>query len=102
MLDIPDLQKKMLINIIRDYDILKIYKLNQSKDEVISNGTTPRRCRFCGKTEPSVTFNKRAHVISELCENHHLLSDYEYDSCNSKSSEYERQFRQVEKNWFQY
>ena len=94
MQDIPDLQKKMLINITTDYDILKIYKLNQSKDEVISNGNTPRKCRFCGKKEPAVSFNKRAHVISELCGNHHLLSDYECDSCNSKFSKYERQFSQ--------
>lgn len=94
MQDIPDLQKKMIINVTKDYDILKIYKFNQSNDEVIFNGRTPRRCRFCGKSEPAVTFKKRAHAISELCGNHHLLSDYECDSCNSKFSKYERQFSQ--------
>lgn len=88
------MQKKLLMNLMQDYNILKIYKLNQTADEVISSGTTPRTCRFCGKIEPNVKFKKRAHAISELCGSHHLLSDYECDDCNNKFSKYERQFSQ--------
>ena len=92
--DIPDLQKKMLMNLMQDYDILKICKLNQTADEVITSGVAPRKCRFCGNAEPTVSFKKRAHAISELCGSHHLLTDYECDTCNNKFSKYERQFSQ--------
>ena len=92
--EIPKAQKLLLANLIQDYDILKISKLNQPSDEVLSSGSAVRKCRFCGNTEPAVKFRKRAHAISELCGSHHLLSDYECDSCNGKFSKFERAFSQ--------
>lgn len=88
------LQYRLLTNIAKDYDLIVGKRLDQIKDEMLTNGTIPRKCRFCGQSEPSVHFNKRAHAISELCGNHHLLSDYECDICNAKFSKYERQFSQ--------
>lgn len=92
--EIPRAQTVMLTHLAQDYDILKIYRLSQSSDEELTSGYAVRKCRFCGKTEPEVKFRKRAHAISELCGSHHLLSDYECDSCNSKFSKYEREFSQ--------
>ena len=92
--EIPKAQMVMLTHLAQDYDILKICKLNQTSDEILSSGSAVRKCRFCGNTEPAVKFRKRAHAISELCGSHHLLSDYECDSCNGKFSKYERAFSQ--------
>jgi hypothetical protein len=42
-----------------------------------------KRCRFCGKAEPEVTFKKVAHAISEALGNRGLISNYECDACNA-------------------
>lgn len=89
--EIPKAQIVMLTLLAQDYDILKIYKLNQQSDEVLTSGNAVRKCRFCGNTERTAKFRKRAHAIYELCGSHHLLSDYECDNCNSKFSKYERE-----------
>jgi hypothetical protein len=41
-----------------------------------------RKCRFCGKSNPEVSFKKKAHLIPEFLGNKMLLSDFECDSCN--------------------
>jgi hypothetical protein len=41
-----------------------------------------RRCRFCGKHPPQVTFRKEAHAIPELLGNKSLFTYYECDECN--------------------
>lgn len=48
-----------------------------------------RVCRFCKKKYPLVSFNKDAHIISELLGNKYLVSDYECDDCNWYFSKYE-------------
>lgn len=92
--NLTKLQYRLLTNIAKDYDLIVGKRLDQTKDETLTYGANPRTCRFCGQAEPSVRFKKRAHAISELCGNHHLLSDYECDTCNAKFSKYERQFSQ--------
>lgn len=72
--EITKAQADLLTLLVQDYDILKICKLNQTSDEVLTSGTSVRKCRFCGNTEPAVKFRKRAHAILELCGSHHLLS----------------------------
>ena len=42
----------------------------------------PRRCRFCGKQGPDVTFLKEAHALPEMVGNKTLLSLHECDACN--------------------
>lgn len=44
-------------------------------------------CRFCGKSEPEVSFKQEAHAISEFVGNHKLLHYPECDSCNKFFSE---------------
>jgi hypothetical protein len=41
-----------------------------------------KRCRFCGKAEPEVTFRKEAHAIPESLGNKSLFTNYECDTCN--------------------
>lgn len=48
-----------------------------------------RKCRFCGKSSPEVSFKKVAHLMPELLGNKKCLSDYECDICNSKFGVYE-------------
>jgi hypothetical protein len=48
----------------------------------ILHGSTPRRCRFCGKGAPEVTFGDVAHAVPESIGNRRLLSEYECDNCN--------------------
>jgi len=48
----------------------------------ILHGSTPQRCRFCGKGGPEVTFGDIAHAVPESIGNRRLLSEYECDNCN--------------------
>lgn len=41
-----------------------------------------RVCRFCGLSEPNVSFRTKAHAIPEFLGNKTLLTNYECDSCN--------------------
>jgi len=50
-----------------------------------------RVCRFCGKKWGEVTFNRAAHVLSELLGNRYLVSDFECDDCNILFGTYEDQ-----------
>ncbi|MED3180211.1 HNH endonuclease [Bacillus thuringiensis] len=50
-----------------------------------------RTCRFCGKSQPEVSFNKEAHVIPHMLGNQYLLSKYECDECNQYFSILENQ-----------
>jgi len=49
-----------------------------------------RKCRFCGKSKPEVSFRKKAHAIPEFLGNKSLISMNECDICNEFfASEYE-------------
>ncbi len=39
-------------------------------------------CRFCGREEPEVSFNKIAHAFPECIGNHTLATNFECDECN--------------------
>lgn len=41
-----------------------------------------RICRFCGKSEPQVTFKLKAHAIPECLGNRTLFANFECDQCN--------------------
>jgi hypothetical protein len=45
-----------------------------------------KRCRFCDKSEPAVSFKKTAHAIPELIGNRRIFSNNECDTCNEKFS----------------
>ena len=46
-------------------------------------GEQSKTCRFCGKDDRDVTFNQRAHAISESLGNKNIISHYECDDCNA-------------------
>jgi len=43
-----------------------------------------RRCRFCGKEKPEVTFKQETHALPEAIGNKSLITYYESDACNQK------------------
>jgi hypothetical protein len=53
---------------------------------------TPRVCRFCGRTEPEVSFRKDAHVMPDFMGNRNILSYFECDTCNALFAKYEDSF----------
>jgi hypothetical protein len=55
----------------------------QRSEKLELRDSNDRRCRFCGKSHPEVTFRKVAHAVSEALGNRGLTSTYECDACNS-------------------
>jgi len=47
-----------------------------------------KTCRFCGKDDSEVTFNKMAHAVSEALGNKYIISHYECDNCNAHFGEF--------------
>lgn len=58
------------------------YVLNYEEPKILK-GSNEKKCRFCGKKEPEVTFKKKAHAISEMLGNKTLLLNNECDECNA-------------------
>jgi len=79
-----DLYEKMVVQIERNYTCIAEYKFDNKKDVFLGNKERPRRCRFCGKMEPDVHFQKVAHTIPHFIGNRTLKSLYECDNCNEK------------------
>ena len=52
-----------------------------------------RKCRFCGKSMPEVTFEKDAHAIQDALGNKLLFCLEECDTCNHDLAVVENQFR---------
>lgn len=85
--------KAMLKRLGEDYEPLACYHLNK-EDEIMLSDSVSGKCRFCGKSEPEVTFDKVAHAIPHFIGNRTLKSTYECDSCNGKFSALESNFSQ--------
>ena len=65
-----------------NYNLIFSYNLNLDYKKPIIISDPDKKCRFCGKKEPEVTFKKKAHAISEMLGNKVFLSDNECDQCN--------------------
>ena len=65
-----------------NYECVFSYNLNYNEPKIIKD-SNEKKCRFCGKKEPEITFRKKAHAISEMLGNRTLLSDNECDECNA-------------------
>lgn len=74
------------------YTIVVNYHINEEKEIILSDGDDPIKCRFCGRSEPEVSFEQVTHAISHMVENRHLKSDYECDVCNSIFAKYESDY----------
>lgn len=83
---------KILANINSKYRVVVCYHLNDEKEILLFDNESPKRCRFCGRSYPEVTFKKVAHAISHMVENRHLKSDYECDVCNGEFAVYETDY----------
>lgn len=66
------------------YDIVGKWFLRSGQKKVVLGDKENRRCRFCGKTSPEVSFRKVAHAIPELIGNKSIVSNYECDTCNEE------------------
>ena len=76
--------ERMYVQLERNYTCLAEYRLDNKKDVYLGNKDRPRKCRFCGKMEPDVKFEKVAHTIPHFIGNRTLKSLYECDNCNEK------------------
>lgn len=76
--------QKMKVQLERNYNLLKEYQLDNKQDVFLGSKDKPRKCRFCGKTEPEAQFKKVAHAIPHFIGNRTLKSLYECDNCNEK------------------
>ena len=73
---------KMIRTADENYIPIAIYHLNEEKEIMLGDPTAKRTCRFCGRSEPDVTFKKIAHAIPHFIGNRVLKSLYECDVCN--------------------
>lgn len=70
-------------------------------NKVVSNPTyrikdSSKMCRYCGKTEPNVTFKSKAHTFPEFLGNKLFVSiNNECDECNMLFSKYEMDLNRV-------
>lgn len=69
----------------KNYDSVFTHILDQCEEKIIINDPE-KKCRFCDKTEPEVSFRKTAHAIPELLGNKKIFTNNECDSCNEKFS----------------
>jgi len=72
-----------------NYNITDLIVINENSQAKYLKPKKERICRFCNRSYPETTFKKKAHTISNLLGNRHLLNDFECDDCNSKFSHYE-------------
>ncbi len=80
-LDVKDINRELFDFYEYRYDILDFKLLNYT-DFFYLGSVEQKICRFCGKSEPEVTFEKIAHALPESTGNHFLVSYYECDKCN--------------------
>lgn len=71
---------------------LKYYELHKSSNDITDKyikEPTNKKCRFCGKSYPEVSFSAIPHIIPELFGKNHITSNFECDNCNLKFQRYE-------------
>lgn len=80
-------------NILRGRKFFNSYELesmlNVPKEKTFLGDRQNRKCRFCNKSAPQVTFKNIAHVLPSFMGNNTLFSYFECDECNEHFSLYE-------------
>jgi len=76
--------KKISKPLFQSYNITV---LGQYRHSIGNPRKKDRVCRFCSRSMPEVTFNKKAHAISEGIGNKTLMIYDECDTCNNRFSE---------------
>lgn len=67
-----------------NYSIIADYDMSHNKEILLGDKSETRKCRFCGKSTPDVSFESDAHAIPHLIGNRVLKTLYECDSCNKQ------------------
>ena len=67
--------------IIDNYDMAH-YGNERQQVKIGEPDKSKRRCRFCGKMMPDVSYGKVAHTISEALGNKSIITNDECDKCN--------------------
>lgn len=73
----------MAKQLYENYETIADYSSHQEEKTILSD-SGDRKCRFCGRKEGDVTFDKDAHALSNLISNNRIFSLYECDECNGK------------------
>lgn len=81
---------QMINSLSENYTQLECYHLNGA-DKIHLGNKKDKKCRFCGRKHPEVTFKMVTHAIPEFTGNKILISEYECDQCNSLFSKMETQ-----------
>jgi hypothetical protein len=84
------MEMKDFENIAREYDknyIMVFSSIAEFTQDKLTITDPIKRCRFCDKSEPAVSFKKIAHAIPELIGNKRIFSNNECDTCNEKFSQ---------------
>lgn len=73
-------------NFLQIYEFDKII-FHENQGKLLTKNL--RKCRFCEKSFPEVTFKKIAHTIPQIMGNSKIINDFECDMCNELFSKYE-------------
>ncbi len=68
----------------RSYRLVNVNIALMPTDKRYLGDRAAKRCRFCGKSEPEVTFKQETHALPEAIGNKSLITYYECDTCNQK------------------
>jgi hypothetical protein len=80
----PNIYDHMVAHYETKYRIAGACLLVKSETKIKLGSRDHRRCRFCGKSKPDVTFRQVTHALPEAIGNKSITIFYECDSCNQK------------------
>lgn len=82
-----------VLNIQRAKEFFEIYEAEKTlicgSEKIYIGNKSKKKCRFCNRCYPEVTFKNKAHLIPELMGNKNIVSHIECDNCNAKFGKYE-------------
>lgn len=77
--------KKIISYLFNNYEVRFFH--GEERMNIGVYNKSQRVCRFCGKSKPEVSFNQKAHAISESLGNKGLICYEECDECNKRFSQ---------------
>ena len=88
---------KDISNILFDFDIISSKRIKSDKTHNLNskeflNDFIEKKCRFCEKSYPDVTFQNETHAIPNFMGNDLLFTKFECDSCNKYFRDFESEF----------
>jgi hypothetical protein len=71
------------------FDFYSVYASSNSINEKYNSNPKGKKCRFCQKSYPDVSFDKIPHIIPELFGRNNITSNFECDDCNRHFQKFE-------------